>query len=721
MNVNATNSTNSSAFGSLYSSNGLSGLMSGIDTESMVKKMLAGTQTKIDKQNAVKSQTTWKQELYQSVISDINTFKSKYIDSSYGSTLATNITSGSFYNSTVSKVTSGDSVSVIGSSTASIEPMDIVVNQLATSATLSAADVNFGMSGSRTIVGETMDSTLKLKVGDTDVEVNLNGITTKEAMREAIDNALSTAAPGASAAITDGKLVLTAADDSTISVQSDSSALALMTTGLSVSAEGAAAVEGTTIGENAAFEFTITLDGVAKTINLNIAPMEGDELITADSLGAALSEGVSNAFGGYLTTTYDPDERSITLAHSNAAEKGHSITVTGIGTSLFGIEPGATSSFSTGTTLDELGVTADENGKVNFSINGRDFEFNSTDDISTVMKQINNSEAGVKLSYSSIKDQFTMTATSTGEKYGINIQGDDEGLFNKLFGNGTITGGELSAGRLAEGQDASFTVNGVQTTRSSNTFEIEGVTLQLNKTGNSTVETARDTDKIVDTFKSFVKDYNELIAKLTKYVEEKPEYKKYPPLTDAQKDEMTESEIKNWEEKTKVGLLYNDTYVNSFLQDMRSALYTKPEGNTYAIYDIGIETDTWEKKGQLVIDESALRTALENDPDAVSRLFTDSTDGLAKKLEKIMDDTASTSAANPGALVEYAGTTSATFKTNNTMYRTLQSLEFKISDLKDRYDREKERYWNQFTAMETAMSSYNTQLSFLSSAFGSSY
>lgn len=719
MNVNATGSTNSSALGSLYSSKGLSGLMSGIDTETMVQKMLAGTQTKIDKQNTIKSQTTWKQELYQSVISDINTFKSKYIDSSYGSTLATNLTSGSFYNSTVSKVTSGDSVKVVGSSTASIEPMNITVNRLATAATLSAANESFSMSGDRSIVGENMDSTLKLMVGDTEVSVDLNGVTNQSDMLTAIN----TAAGSDIAAINgDGKLVLTAAADSTISVKSDSSALALMATGLTATEEGAATVTGATaVGENASFEFTLTLDGVSKTINLDIAAQGENGIITANSLAAALDEGVSNAFGGYVIVNYDNTNgnNKISFSHINATEKGHNITVTGIGTGLFGVKPGATSSFSTGTKLSELEGVTPVDGKVSFSINGKDFEFDATDDISTVMKQINNSEAGVKLSYSSIKDQFTMTATSTGANYGINIEGDDEGLFNKLFGEGTMEGGEIAVGRLAEGQDASITINEVTTSRSSNTFEIEGVTLQLTKTGDSTIETARDTDKIVDTFKSFVKDYNELIDKLTKYIEEKPEYKKFPPLTDAQKDEMTETEIKNWEAKTKVGLLYNDSYINSFLQSMRSALYTKPEGNAYAIYDIGIETDTWEKKGQLVIDESALRTALENDPDSVSRLFTDSTDGLAKKLEKVMNDTASTSAANPGLLVDYAGTTSATFKTNNTMYRTLQSLELKISDLKDKYDREKERYWNQFTAMETAMSSYNTQLSFLTSAFGS--
>ena len=39
-----------------YSSKGLAGLASGMDTETMVKKMLSGVQTKIDKQTALQTQ-----------------------------------------------------------------------------------------------------------------------------------------------------------------------------------------------------------------------------------------------------------------------------------------------------------------------------------------------------------------------------------------------------------------------------------------------------------------------------------------------------------------------------------------------------------------------------------------------------------------------------------------------------------------------------------------
>ena len=63
-----------------YSSSGMSGMVSGMDTESLVKSMLSGLQTKIDTQNQQKQQLLWKQEMYRDVISKINTFQSKYLD-----------------------------------------------------------------------------------------------------------------------------------------------------------------------------------------------------------------------------------------------------------------------------------------------------------------------------------------------------------------------------------------------------------------------------------------------------------------------------------------------------------------------------------------------------------------------------------------------------------------------------------------------------------------
>lgn len=619
-----------------YSSKGLAGLASGMDTETMVKKMLSGVQTKIDKQTALQTQTGWKQDLYREVISSINTFGSSYIDTSYDSTLTNNLSSAKLFNSTISKVTSGSSVKVVSSSQAAMEDMSIVVNQLASAASFAATST---MSGTRTITGAALDET---KLNELSAAFSEN----------------------------DGKL-----------------------------------------------ELTLNVDGVEKGITVE-AIDDGNGNVTAQSVKEGFEAAVKKAFGENVSVSLDGDNK-LNIAYKTN-EAAHQVTVSGADSAYFGINPGATTAFSTATKLSDLaGVTATD-GKVVFSINGTNFEFDETDDVATVINKVNNSDSGVKLAYSTISDKFTISSTNTGASYGINVN-DQTGLFNKLFGENTVdANGELS---VNNGTDALFEINGVSTSRTSNTFSMNGVTLQLTNVSEeaTVIGTAKDTDKIVNAIKSFVNDYNTLIKKLNEYVDEDPNYRKYAPLTDAQKDEMSDSEIKLWEEKTKQGLLYRDTYVESFLSQMRSTLYTKPTGSSYALYDIGIETATWssggESKGQLVIDEAALRTALETDPESVQTLFTDKSEGLAVKIKAIVDETASTSSSKPGLMVSAAGVKGSATEKNNTMYDTLKSIASKISDLKDKYDRDKEKYWSQFSSMETILSNYNSQSSMISNMF----
>ena len=78
MNTVSSSSTFSTSAATSY---GMSGLISGLDTEGMVEQMLSGTQNKIDQQNAQKQQIIWKQEIYRELISDINGFKNSFFSS----------------------------------------------------------------------------------------------------------------------------------------------------------------------------------------------------------------------------------------------------------------------------------------------------------------------------------------------------------------------------------------------------------------------------------------------------------------------------------------------------------------------------------------------------------------------------------------------------------------------------------------------------------------
>ena len=209
-----------------------------------------------------------------------------------------------------------------------------------------------------------------------------------------------------------------------------------------------------------------------------------------------------------------------------------------------------------------------------------------------------------------------------------------------------------------------------------------------------------------------------MIEKLNGYVTADPTYRKYAPLTEAQKDEMTESQIEKWEEKSKQGLLHGDSTIRTFLQNMRSALYTRSNTSELALYNIGIETSSnMDDKGKLVIDEEALKKALSQNPEEVEKLFVGE-NGLSEKLTNIMDKTAKVSAGSPGELVRLAGAKELkATQTNSTLAAELKRIDDRISLLNTRYNKEKDRYWKQFNAMETIISNYSSQSAYLGQQF----
>lgn len=319
-------------------------------------------------------------------------------------------------------------------------------------------------------------------------------------------------------------------------------------------------------------------------------------------------------------------------------------------------------------------------------------------------------------------------------------------------------------GSYEDGKNAIVNVNGVTTERSTNIFTISGVQLELKdvtgdykveydaqgnlisngqlkeyvkdangnyvldangeKTtqaddGLATVTTTRDTDKIVEGLKSFVEEYNTLIAELNKYIHEDASYREYEPLTDAQKKEMSEKEITLWEEKAKEGLLRNDSDISALLSGMRTELYSKSDGSDLAIYDIGIDTSSsYSEYGKLTFDESKLRQMLESDPDGVRGLFTNGKDGLLERMNKVIDAAAKTSSGSPGTLVQKAGVAGKGTDKNNQLTREIESIKEKIETLKNTYEMQKTRYWRQFNSMETMMSQLGSQSSWLSQQFG---
>ena len=291
-------------------------------------------------------------------------------------------------------------------------------------------------------------------------------------------------------------------------------------------------------------------------------------------------------------------------------------------------------------------------------------------------------------------------------------------LFTALgFGTDKALDNSDDTSVVTKGQNAKLTINGLEVERSSNDFTINGFNISLQNTYNEdgkaqkpiTLSASTDVDGMVDNIKKFVETYNGLIESLNNKVKE-TKYRDYQPLTDEEKEEMTEDQIKKWEEKAKSGLLKGDSLIRSGLADLRNVIYGKGGSSNEmfdSLYEMGITTtSSYNDGGKLQIDEDKLRKALTEDPEAVVRTFTNTVstgetgeEGIVQKLRASLSKTTLN-------IEKKAGKTTST-EHNYSIGKNLLSIDDRIDAWKRRLENAEERYWKQFTAMETAISKAN--------------
>jgi flagellar hook-associated protein 2 len=332
------------------------------------------------------------------------------------------------------------------------------------------------------------------------------------------------------------------------------------------------------------------------------------------------------------------------------------------------------------------------------------------------------------MTYSQVSDKFTMTTTDTGASAEINITNTD----GNLFGAGSHI--NITDEAIQNGQDAKFYLNG-QTDpiyRSSNVFTIDGATYTLKAPTTEAIEftVENNSEEVMEKITSFIDDFNEIYADLQDRLSEKIE-RDYPPLNEAQKEEMTESQIEKWEEKAKSGLLRNDSILSNIMRNLRSAFYDNIDGTTTNFREIGISNSDNYNKFEIVVDEAKLKQALDQNPEEVMALFNKEEDisyrpglssvdrnqrygevGFAHRISDILNDAVRTrrdASGYKGTLVEKIGVDGDTTEFNNFMTRQLDSIEERIQKAIDKMEDKENYYFDQFTRMERVISQLNAQ------------
>lgn len=433
---------------------------------------------------------------------------------------------------------------------------------------------------------------------------------------------------------------------------------------------------------------------------------------------------IKEALKGVAGYTFNFDGTYVTAADSNGNSVDFSMTSVEGGT--LGLTKASSSNkISSGSTLSDLGFKPEADGTYKLNINGTEISLDKKSTISSMMSAVNKSAAGVTMTYSSLTNSFTLESKELGGAGKVEVGDTSLGRSLGLVDdNGTVG--------ASEGQNAIFEINGQEVYLNDNTYTLDGNTFTFNDNmtiGETyTVNIAKDSTTVKDALKKFVESYNKLIDDVYGYIGKSPakddDGNTYEPLTDAEKEEMSEDEITKWEEKAKQGVLYNDSTVSTVMSQMRSALYTSvtlDDGSKFGIYNLGIKTSSeWSEHGKLQIDENAFDKAFENNEDAIIKLFTDSDTGMMKKLKSVIDGAVKSSgAANTrGTLVRKAGKADSSVTTDSTIYKEMVKMQDRLKELQDRYDTKEEYWWKVFTNMETAMADLNSQTSYISSYLG---
>ncbi|MDR1571614.1 MAG: flagellar filament capping protein FliD [Clostridiales Family XIII bacterium] len=701
---------------------GVGGLISGMDIDSIIEKMTTASRDRITKQEQSVQKLMWKQDAYRSVTKSLMEFRSKYLDS----LSSTNFKSQSFFNTVQASIASSvTAFTATATGTAAAGEMYVnKVEQLATSYKLTSKS---SVSGS--LQGQEFDAQALIdSFGIDDIKAGT--------LTRAVNVSL------------DGQTRMVVLDKAFFELADRKSS-------------------------------DYTVEGGLKNIEAALQDRL-DSLFGANQITADINFDSGTGMASLNLDTVNPSSK-LTVEGGITSTESQDTTL-----GLLGLSAGQSNKISLTSSIASLGLDGlveptNADGNFSFTINGQYFSINKNQTLQNLMDMINNPEtniltstgtgtgvtttnnAGVKLSYSEITDTFTLTAKSTGASGEPVISDISPASGNLLQALGISIADVYDASTNAAGkteytagQNAKAYINGSLVERSTNTFTVDGVTISLKETyagtanvGDSGFATsgekitlATNPDDLFDAIKGFVEDYNTMLGFMRGLVGEEAD-EDYEPLTEAQKAEMSEAQIKQWEDKAKTGILQNDALVNRIANTMQTTLFGTSSGG-FGLYSMGIKTGSYLDKGKLTIDEDKLREALAQRPDDVKNLFTNATTGISAKLDKVLDDAVRTNAktnvlttadgisildkngqpivteSGRGSLIQIAGYESTRSDTDNTITSQINSYLKRIDNYKEQLTKEETRLWNKFSAMETALAQLSEQSSVLSQYLGTS-
>lgn len=464
------------------------------------------------------------------------------------------------------------------------------------------------------------------------------------------------------------------------------------------------------------------------------------------------------------------NESAVSVSASAGATNGsYNVKVNSLASNWSSASSAALGSAEDKTSLaSQFSLDAADN--INFTIetNNGSFTFDKSagdTSISEMVKEINAADLGVTAIYDAGADRFFLQTSNTGAENTIMITDNSTKAF--IAGAGStlklqheVSGVYEAVGNETEygGKDANIDFGAATgITFSSNDFTLNNINFSLKDTTATSfqVNVSADIDSAFDKIKEFVDNYNKIVDEIDSLTSQKRD-SSYMPLTETQKEAMSDKEVELWEERAKAGLLSKDATLLRIGSSSRTGFYQSVDGvagNFYHLTQLGITTEAYSGSsagGRLQIDEQKLKTALQQDIDGVmevlfkaadsslggnednltaeqikdkraqsglvNRLFDNLTSGMKEIVYQAGpgDDAGLMRKVNPYMLLSFAT------KQSSISYIDKGILDYndRIANLERVLSSKEESYWRKYTAMEKALSSMESQMTSLTQQLG---
>lgn len=677
----------------------LSGLMSGMDTETIISELVAVKRTKVDAAVKAQKKLQWKQEAWKNLNSQITKL--------YNGTLS-NLRFSTAYMKKTTKVSNPAALTVITGENAVNSVQSLKINKLSKSAYLTGADITEIKDASGKVTGHTAaykgdsvltaskeDGGLELAVGSEIAVTKGDGTNTKIKITDGMTindlvNKMKDAGVNASFDETNQRFFISA---KTTGKDGDFTLTGVNEAGLdALDALGISSYGG---AEKAYYQGVI--DNADATKQERVEAKLKELLFKRSTLEDAQADSLEKL--DELAKEFETEFQGVDMADIDA--------VKGKIDELLEAEGGAEKYADLKSWAEDYDKTAAELADVNMQL---------------VPKTITDADGNVQEVLDEEGNPVYELNADVVSDIEAAVDAEVAAAQNMLTSLDSRTG--TAANKIA-GENAEIELNGVVFTSNSNTFEINGLTMTMNATTalneEITVTTQDDTDGIYDMIKDFFKEYNALINQMDKlYNADSAE--EYDPLTDEEKADMSETAIEEWETKIKDGLLRRDSTLSSVSSAMKQVMMSGFEVNGQKMYlsNFGIETLSYfvsaenEKNAYHINgdpDDAAtsgnadkLKGMIASDPDTVVSFFTQLSRGLYSKLGDLMKAT------------DYSS--SYTVYDDKKMQVDYDDYTKKIAELEDKLNDYEDSWYAKFAKMETAMAKMQSNASAVTSLIG---